>query len=578
MPHLSDQNPVKIDFSISTRDLVLVLGIGLTVCLPLLFGGLPYVGDLPHHYRTALGFYDSMLNGNYYPSWHPGTNGGYGDPSVRFYPPALYFLLSAGRLILGDWFFASLVTSMLLTIAGSVGMYLWARSFTPRYYALAAGLIFLLAPFHTNEMYQAGMYPQYAAGSILPFVFASIERIIRRGLNRHVASLGISYALLILFHVPLAVIGSIGLAIYTVIRLSQSFSLKAACRLIGGVLLAAALSCFYWLPVVTELKWKYPSGVGQGAWFDYRNNFLFINSPSVMSNFLLPLLVAATFAMAIPAVILVLRKDRQALAPAVVGAFAFFMSLPISKLIWDQLPILQETQFPWRWMTISSACLALLVTMSLSELVVRAYSAWRPAVLVLVGSLLIAQTFTVMQLIRGAPLFHRAAFNERVDSQKDTKTNRDFLPIWASDQPRKMEVAVEADNRAVTIIDWSPEHKVFSISAGAPEEVRLRTFYYPYWQGFANGSKLNTRPDDDGVLLVTVPSANARVEVKFVEPWTSHIAAYISLLALTSVFLTLVSAYAPGLFPSWGIRRRESHHARSPIGELKAEYEPDVQL
>ncbi|HSE33658.1 MAG TPA: 6-pyruvoyl-tetrahydropterin synthase-related protein [Pyrinomonadaceae bacterium] len=557
---------------------MLVLGIGLIVCLPLLFGGLPYTGDLPHHYRTALGFYDSMLNGNYYPSWHPGTNGGYGDPSVRFYPPALYFLLAGGRLILGDWFFASLATSMLLTIAGSIGMYLWARSFTNRYYALAAGLIFLLAPFHTNEMYQAGMYPQYAAGSVLPFVFASVERIIRRGLNRHVAGLAISYALLILFHVPLAVIGSIALALYTLIRLSQSFSVKAACRLVGGVLLAAAVSCFYWAPVAQELKWKYPSGVGQGAWFDYRNNFLFVNSPSVMSNFLLPLLVAATFAMAIPAVILVLRKDRLALAPAVVGAFAFFMSLPASKVIWDQLPLLQETQFPWRWMTVSSACLALLVTMSLSELVLRAYSAWRPVVLVLVGSLLIAHTFTITQLIRGAPVFHRAAFNERVNSQKDAKTNRDFLPIWASDQPRKMGAAVEALNRTVTIVDWSAERKVFSISEGAAEEVRLRTFYYPYWQGFASGSKLNTRPDDEGILLVTIPSAKTTVEVKFVEPWTTYVSAYISLLALASILLTLIFAYVPGLFPRWSTRRDEPQPARSPIGELKAEYEPDVQL
>jgi hypothetical protein len=260
-----------------------------------------------------------------------------------------------------------------------------------------------------------------------------------------------------------------------------------------------------------------------------------------------------------------------------VGAFAFFMSLPISKLIWDRLPILQETQFPWRWMTISSACLALLVTMSLSELVVRAYSKWRPAVLVLIGSLLIAQTFTVMQLIRGAPLFHRAAFNERVASLKDTKTNRDFLPIWASDEPRRMDAAVEAHNRTVTIIDWSAEHRVFSVSAGANEEIRLRTFYYPYWQGFANGLRLSTRPDDDGALLISVPPANARVEVKFVEPWTSYVSAYVSLLAFASIVLTLVCAFVPGVFSSLAASRRELEHA-SRIGKLKAECESDVRL
>src|SRR5262245_60621608 len=118
------------------RDWLLVLVIGLFACLPLYVYGVPFVGDLPHHYRTALGFYESMLNGNYYPSWHPSTNGGYGDPSVRYYPPALYFLLCGFRLITRDWFLASLITATLMTAAGSMGMYLWARRFTTHYYAL----------------------------------------------------------------------------------------------------------------------------------------------------------------------------------------------------------------------------------------------------------------------------------------------------------------------------------------------------------------------------------------------------------------------------------------------------------
>jgi len=164
-----------------------VLVIGLAVCLPLYLYGVPFALDLQHHYRTALGFYDSILTGNFYPSWHPTTNGGYGDPSVRFYPPAIYFLLSGARLITRDWFLASLLTSTLLTTAGSFSMYFWARSFTTHYYALAAGLFYLLSPFHANEMYQAGMYGQYAAASVLPFVFAFVERIIQGGRSRDVA-------------------------------------------------------------------------------------------------------------------------------------------------------------------------------------------------------------------------------------------------------------------------------------------------------------------------------------------------------------------------------------------------------
>src|SRR5207249_2244104 len=106
--------------------------------------------------------------------------------------------------------------------------------------------------------------------------------------------------------------------------------------------------------------------------------FLFGPSPSVMSNFLLPILAAGTLIMAAPAVVLIVKKDKRAIAAGVVAVLGFLMAIPVSKPIWDRLPILQETQFPWRWMTITSACLSLLVTISLSDLYAMRRSRWRP--------------------------------------------------------------------------------------------------------------------------------------------------------------------------------------------------------
>ena len=78
--------------------------------------GVPYGLDLPHHYRLAQGFFESIKGGDFYPSWLSFTNGGYGDPSVRFYPPAQYYILSFFRLLTGDWYLASLTTLSLLWV------------------------------------------------------------------------------------------------------------------------------------------------------------------------------------------------------------------------------------------------------------------------------------------------------------------------------------------------------------------------------------------------------------------------------------------------------------------------------
>jgi hypothetical protein len=542
MSAFSSKELAPLDSSFLTRDWPLVIAIGIVACLPLYFYGVPFVGDLPHHFRTALGFYESILNGNYYPSWHPSTNGGYGDLSVRFYPPALYFVLCGARLLTGDWFLASLFTSMLLTIVGALGMYLWARAFTTHYFALAAGLLYLLSPFHANEMYQAGMYGQYGAGNLLPFVFAFVERIIRGGSRRNVAALGLVYALVVLFHVPLAVIGSISVGIYALIRLAQSFSLTAIYRLVAGVLLGVALSCFYWLPVLRELKWKHPSGVGQGAWFDYRNNFLFQHSISVMSNFLLPMLAAATIALALPALVLFFKRRTDVIAPAVVAVIAFVMSTPVSKRIWDASSTLQETQFPWRWMTITSACVSLLITVSLPELAKIWRSRWRPVSLALIGLVAISISFTILQLIRGAPLFKHQEFNERVEAQRGSATNPDFLPVWAAETPHQMNNPVDTGSRQASVKDWSAEHKVFTIEPGPATEVRLKVFYYPYWVATANGTRLATNPADDGAILVSVPAGEGTlIDVRFVEPSSTRASAVVSLVALLITIVVGIS-------------------------------------
>src|SRR6266852_5336332 len=122
-----------------------VIAIGLIGSLALYVNGVPYGVDLPHHYRLAQGFFESIKGGDFYPSWLSSTNGGYGDPSVRFYPPALYYILSFFRLITGDWYVASLLTLSLLTVIGGTGMYLWASALTDKRYAVLAALVYKLS-------------------------------------------------------------------------------------------------------------------------------------------------------------------------------------------------------------------------------------------------------------------------------------------------------------------------------------------------------------------------------------------------------------------------------------------------
>ena len=539
----------KIDYLVLVyqRYWLHLIALGLIGSLALYLKGVPYGVDLPHHYRLAQGFFESIKGGDFYPSWLSSTNGGYGDPSVRFYPPALYYLLTFFRLLTGDWYLGTLATLSLLTVSGCLGMHLWASALTDRPYAVMAVLVYMLAPFHANELYQAGMYAQYAAASALPFVFAFTERIIAHRRWRDAGGLGISYGMLILFHLPLALLGSVALGLYACIRLAQSFSKRALYQLVAGTVSGLAFSCCYWLPMLLELKLKSASGSGQAEWFDYQKNFIFHHSPNPMGDYWIPIITTATLLMAMPAVVLFVKRKRLALAPAVVALLTFLIATSLSKPIWDALPALQETQFPWRWLTITSACLSILVAISLPELVQMWRTRLRPLSLVLLGVTIIALSFTILQVIRGATFLNRSAFDRMVVSLQGSATNKDFLPVWAS-EPRTMDQPVETSGREVHMTEWSMKQKEFQIEAGVPSEARLRILYYPYWKATSAGKELTTRPASDGALLVSVSQSATQVKVNFVEPASSYVAGALSILGLVAIVVLFADRFPQARF------------------------------
>jgi uncharacterized membrane protein YfhO len=143
--------------------------------------------------------------------------------------------------------------------------------------------------------------------------------------------------------------------------------------------------------------------------------------------------------------------------------------------------------------------------------------------------------------MRGANLSNWVSFNQTVELLKGSKTNPDFLPIWAKGQLHKMNSEVESPLRAVSVLEWVPERKVFSIEAGQETDVRLKTYYYPYWVAVANTQRLVTMPADDGALMVRVPDEKATISVTFTEPLSSYIAGSVSTLALLVIVLLVLN-------------------------------------
>src|SRR6185436_6279248 len=311
----------SFDFGLrpETKHLIILVLVAGATLVPTLFWGIPSNHDLSNHFRFELPFYDALRAGHLYPGWLAESNHGFGDASFRFYPPALYYLLALAKTIAGSWYAATVITFTTLSIVGALGVYLWAREFGSSQIAMLAGILYSLAPYRLNQFFQATLLAEFAGAAVLPFAFAFTLRVCRHGGKKNIAGLAASYALLVLTHLPLAVIGSIALGVYALLCIGKEKRARTLASLALSAGLGLAASAGYWITMLAELSWIRADNINPDPSVDYRKNFVLSTfSPDYLSVWWMNILLLATVAMFWPALVLLFKnaeptEQRQAI-------------------------------------------------------------------------------------------------------------------------------------------------------------------------------------------------------------------------------------------------------------------------
>jgi hypothetical protein len=538
--------------------------VGALAVLPIVIFGIPNGADLPNHIRFALPFYEALQSGHLHPGWLAESNYGLGDPRFIFYPPGLYYLLSGSRMLAGGWYWALVLTFISLSVAGGLGAYFWARStFAPRI-AMWAGIVYTLAPYRLNELYQASLLSEYAACSILPFAFAFVERVIRRKSVYDVAGLGASYALLVLTHLPTAVIASIALTIYALVRIysetgNRGISLIRRTgearaplgRLALGTLLGVAASSFFWTSMVAELSWIKGNSADPNPYYDYQRNFLF--SPSALTNrntWYANILALAAVGFLLPGIAFIIRsfkrdKSNRALnASFLVLLATFFMATGLSKPVWAVVPKLSEVQFPWRWLSVVSLMGALLFAGSIPRWKEQFRGKLRPRDLAVGLAFALSLVFVATQIIVDCDYLARARFEPLAQEVRGAVSFKDWLPIWAKEfnQVEKMSAKAEAGARPVTVTAWEAERRALRLESGAESTVRVQTYFYPHWKARAGGQVLPTSASADGLLLISAPTQAVDIELSFERPAQIRVFETLTIASWLMILVLLILA------------------------------------
>jgi hypothetical protein len=540
--------------------------VALCMMLPIWIMGVPRGNDLPQHFQFAVTIHDSILAGDLYPAWMPNENKGYGGIGMRFYPPVGYYALALGKMLTGTWFWAACLVFWFWLALSGVGAYLWSRErFSPGA-SLIGGTVFVIAPYHINEIYNAFNYAEFAAVAFLPFCFLFVDRLTRQGKLFNFAGLAVAYALLVLSNLPVAVMGTVALGVYSLASLPRRDLIFSALKLGGSFLFGLALSVFYWLKVVTEMAWlnhsseSYSSG---SVHYDYRINFLLQLKYLIIFDdrdmWFANMVLGFTLLMTIPLGAVYWWSTRSFAEKRlnrvwITLLFSVFMATYLSIPVWDSSSLLQKVQFPWRWLSVISLAGIPLAAAGWDYVLQWLKDTRRPYALLVIGALLFGMNFTIFQVARAAFFFPRGEFEALVNTLADVPQNCDcWLPIWAKPEAMDKPEKVSANGREVRDLKWDRKERNFTVAAGEPAKVRLATFYYPLWRATVNGKPVPAAPAADGALTFDAPAEEAKVNVRFYESTPVRYAQTISLICWGMLLSFALILAVPGL-------RKDPHH------------------
>ena len=396
----------------SIRKLLIAVALA-AVCLVAgrgLFRATPLAGhDAAAYPITLHQFHQNLRDGVLFPRWAPDMRYGYGHAQLQFRPPALHYLAEPWYALTGNPF-AGLHAALLILIGlAGTGLYALARNHVRPPYAIAAAAAYVTFNYFLANLYLRGAYYEVAAYAFMPWILWAQTRMFagsgggggKAAVPLWVGALAwvgllCGHPATAFFFFPLAV--AHGLVLWHTTR-RHGAALRVLLAFVAGALLAAP----YVYVMVAEERWVRMAVFYNGL-ESYAQHFISVKNLLLercpreyidydhldslgrlryreMRGFNGWALVVLA---AVVAFGFVRRPDaaawRRWVAFYSVGVLASVaMCLPFSRGLWEAIGVMQTFNFPWRSLSVSGLCVAMLTGLALQWLD-------RPSDILLTGS------------------------------------------------------------------------------------------------------------------------------------------------------------------------------------------------
>jgi hypothetical protein len=584
--------------------------------------------------------------------WMPHAAYGFGYPFFSYYAALPYYIAAAFTLIGLSSLAAIKLTQTLFFAAAALAMYRWAAGvLRSRPGAWLAAVAYTAAPFHIVNVYVRGdSLSEFAAFAFYPLILWGLDQLAAAPSSRRLLLPVLAYAGLILTHNVSALIFSPFILLYVALQVlgftirsphhSWGSILFRSSWLVASLLLALLLSAWFWLPALAETGYVQLEAQTSGYFF-YGNHFrgsdlvqwhpLFdytaSDHPSPFAMGALQAALTLTGVLVAVAGLVrphlarrntPLRGDSAATQPrpptstigisdlgfgvshlgfAVLGLLlTTWLITPLSRPLWEHLPLLPMVQFPWRFLSVQALFTALLAGALLAPSRHRLSRAnptplpWhriRPGLpTTWIVALTLGASLMAAALLGLRPAYlpisadevtpERLQLYELFTGNIGSTIRHEYLPrwvrprpytgpslVWPDASPRAMVVSGELSGAERT--EWRPTRRAWQVQAGASGvQVAFPIAYWPGWRATVDGTPVKVEPaPGSGYLSLDIPAGAHDVEI-----WLGR-----TPLRLASELLSLATALVL-LALALGARSRERSRLQREGAVTVTEVEP----
>ncbi|MFZ3069193.1 MAG: glycosyltransferase family 39 protein [Microgenomates group bacterium] len=299
--------------------------------------------------------------------WVPDGGFGYGYPLMQFYPPMPYYPMELMVMLGLGFFWPVKIMFILAFIFSGLGMYYLAKEFFGKWGGILSALFYVYAPYHSVDIYVRGAQNEAWGMVWFPFVLLYIYKLITKEFSwKNFIFFALALMGQLTSHNVMTMIFAPTAIIWALFWLIQSKNFKSIKHLILSGLLGVGLSAFFFIPVVLEQKFVHVESMMSG-YFNFMAHYADINQmflsrfwgyggstwgPEDNMSFSIGQFQWVV-ALLVSAIALFKIKKHKSLSLMVLMMVAFgfvyaFLAHGRSITIWNNLPILQYAQFPWR--------------------------------------------------------------------------------------------------------------------------------------------------------------------------------------------------------------------------------------